>query len=85
MKSKRMILAALVIALTCLAIVVPLFTPAVAACPAFGIHRYYSNAAHTTQVGQMTVYCNCSITMTGTKTIYIVYTPFDCSGGGIDP
>jgi hypothetical protein len=81
LKSKRMLLAALVIVLTVLALA-SMSPTAANACLPSGIYRYYSSASHTLQVGQKTVSCPCVVTMTGTVTPYVVYTSRPC---GIDP
>jgi hypothetical protein len=77
LKSKRMLLAALAIVLTTLALAT-LSPKAANACLPIGIYKYYSSPSHTVLVGQKTVSCPCVITMTGTQTSYVVYTARTC-------
>ena len=80
LQSKRMLLAALAIVLTVLALA-SMSPTAAHACLPIGIYRYYSAPNHLVQVGQKTVACPCVITMTGTQTPYVVYTSRTC----VDP
>lgn len=77
LKSKRLLLAALAIVLTALALATMSPAPAHACLP-IGVYKYYSTPSHTVQVGTKTVSCPCVITMTGTQTPYVVYTARTC-------
>jgi len=77
LNSKRLLMAALAIVLTVLALASMSPAPAHACLP-IGIYKYYSSANHLVQVGQKTVACPCVITMTGTQTPYVVYTARTC-------
>jgi uncharacterized membrane protein len=81
LKSTRTWLAVLAVVLICLAVLVIPSTKA-AACLPYGTYRYYTNAAHTTLVGTLNVFCDCHATMTGTKTSFVVFTARTC---GIEP
>lgn len=51
----------------------------VKACPAFGVHTYYSNDSYSDPVGQIIWYCGCTTDgLSGTATDYVLLDPFDC-------
>lgn len=80
LNSKRALLVLLALILTGLA-VMSSFAPPADACYPPGYYRYYSSSSYTTQVGTMNVTCACKITVTGTKTSYVRFSAYDCSGG----
>ena len=80
MSLKRAALVLLALLLTGFA-VASSFVPTADACYPPGYYRYYSSSSYTYQVGTMNVTCACKITVTGTKTSYVRFSAYDCSGG----
>jgi type IV secretory pathway protease TraF len=76
LNSKRTLLVLLALVLTVLAMTAS-FVPDASACYPAGVYRYY-NSTYTVQVGTMTVTCACKITVTGTKTGYVRFSPYTC-------
>lgn len=74
-KSVRAVLAAVAILLTCFAFASSL-VPEASACVSYGTYRYYSSSSYTVLVGTKTVKCGCVITMTGTTSSYVKFTPY---------
>ncbi|HRC87897.1 MAG TPA: DUF6289 family protein [Thermoanaerobaculia bacterium] len=76
-KRKRILLGLAAVSLLVVALLMAIPRPA-HAVPAVGLHKYYSDATYTVQVGQLRVFCNFTTSGWGVLTNYEKYTPTSC-------